>query len=125
VSRAPEGDGQGRGASLAALLAAAGAPPATLGADDDALLGEIALLVRRRGLETPAVLWLESLRPLSFLGAQAMHFLAPFVQAFVPADRFRRLAIVLEERGNMERLVRLIETAAGQDDLPARGGGGA
>ena len=57
--------------SAAALADATGPRPVTLAADDDLLLAELALAVQRRGLTTPAVLWLESLRPLSFVGAQA------------------------------------------------------
>ncbi len=106
------GGPHGRFQDAAALVAAAGPPAAALAADDDLLLATVALAVHRRGLETPAVLWLESVRPLSFLGAQAMHFLTPFVQALVPAARFRRLAELLEERENLGRLVQLVETAA-------------
>ena len=112
-------------ADVASLLAEAGAAPAGLASADDQLLAEVALAVKRKGLETPAVLWLESLRPLSFLGAQAMHFLTPFVQAFMPADRFRRLASVLEERANLERLVRLVEVAANSAAAAKDRGGGA
>lgn len=96
----------------AALTEATGPRPDTLAADDDLLLAELALAAQRRGLATPAVLWLESLRPLSFVGAQAMHALTPFVQLLTSGDRFARLAAILEERGHLERLLRLIETAA-------------
>lgn len=98
--------------AAAALAAAAGARPATLPADDDLLLAELALAVQRRGLATPAVLWLESLRPLSFIGAQAMHALTPFVQILTQGVRFARLAVIFEEREHLERFLRLIETAA-------------
>ncbi len=96
----------------AALAEATGPRPATLGAADDLLLAELALAVQRRGLATPAVLWLESLRPLSFVGAQAMHALTPFVQLLTRGARFERLAEIFEERGHLERFLRLIETAA-------------
>jgi len=98
--------------TVAALADATGPRPATLAADDDLLLAELALAVQRRGLATPAVLWLESLRPLSFVGAQAMHALTPFVQLLTSGARFERLAVIFEERGHLERLLRLIETAA-------------
>jgi len=98
--------------TAAALADATGPRPATLAADDDLLLADLALAVQRRGLATPAVLWLESLRPLSFVGAQAMHALTPFVQLLKSGARFERLAAIFEERGHLERLLRLIETAA-------------
>ena len=96
----------------ATLVASAGACPATLAPADDLLLAELALTVQRRGLATPAVLWLESVRPLSFVGAQAMHALTPFVQLVSAGARFARLAEIFEERGHLERLLRLIEAAA-------------
>lgn len=96
----------------AALAEATGPRPATLEAADDLLLAELALAVQRRGLATPAVLWLESLRPLSFVGAQAMHALTPFVQLLTRGVRFERLAEIFEDRGHLERFLRLIETAA-------------
>lgn len=95
-----------------------GGRPPGLSEEDDRLLREVAAKVVRRGLATPAVLWLESLRPVSFLGSQAMHFLDPFVQVLGGGIAFGRLAAILEERRNLERLLEHIE------DL-ARGGGAA
>lgn len=89
-----------------------GARPDTLSEEDDRLLADIAGLICRRGLATPAVLWLESLRPLSFLGAQALRFCEPFAQPFLPAGQCGRLAEILEVRGHLERLVRHVEAAA-------------
>lgn len=87
--------------------------PDTLSAEDDALLLELARKIQHRGLSAPAILWLESLRPLSFLGSQAMHFLNPFVQLMVSSETFGRLAAILEERGHLERMLRHLEAVAG------------
>lgn len=93
--------------------------PPTLTPEDDELLRGLAATIQRRGLATPAVLWLESVRPLAFLGAQAMHFLSPFV----PGSSFSRLATILEERSHLERLLGHIEdAAAGQARPPATKG---
>ncbi len=89
--------------------------PATLSAEDDAFLLELAEGIRNRGLEAPALLWLDSLRPLSFLGSQAMQFVNPMVQMLVPAERFGRLAEILEERAHLERLLLHIEALAGEE----------
>lgn len=89
-----------------------GPRPSTLSEEDDRLLADIAGLICRRGLATPAVLWLESLRPLSFLGSQALRFCEPFAQPFLPAGQCGRLAEILEVRGHLERLVRHVEAAA-------------
>ncbi len=86
----------------------AGRPP-TLSEADDRLLAELAGRIVRRGLAAPAVLWLESLRPVSFLGSQAMHFLRPFVEVLGGPESFGRLAAILEERAHLERFLRHIE----------------
>jgi hypothetical protein len=91
---------------------ARGPRPATLTAADDALLLDLARRITRRGLATPAVLWLESVRPLSFIGSQIMHFLEPFVRLLVSADTFGRLATILEERAHLERLLLHLEAVA-------------
>jgi len=100
------------GAERAEWRGAATPRPATLSAEDDLLLARIARAIARRGLVTPAVLWLEGLRPLSYLGSQALYFCEPLLQALVPSLALGRLAAILEERAHLERLIRHIEAAA-------------
>jgi hypothetical protein len=98
--------------------------PPTLSAEDDRFLASIALAVERRGLVTPAVLWLEGLRPLSYLGSQALWFCEPLLQALVPSLSPGRLAGILEERAHLERLIQHIEAAAARPAAgPATAGG--
>jgi len=90
------------------------APPATLSTADDALLLDLAVKIDSKGLAAPAVLWLESLRPVSFLGSQLMHFLNPFVRMLYDSDTFERLARILEDREHLERLLCHIECVAAE-----------
>ena len=71
----------------------------------DRICGEI---VRRR-MAAPAILFLESLRPLNFIGAQALHFLSPFVTAVVDSNAHGHLADFLEHRGSIDYLCDRIE----------------
>ena len=93
-------------------------PEAT--ADDLALMTKLGAWLAQRRLETPAVLFLESIRPLSFVGAQGMHFLEPFARAVFDVKEYERLARLLERRSNLELLVRAIEDAADARDAAAR-----
>ena len=69
-----------------------------------------ALLARQ--MAGPAILFLESVRPLNYIGSQALVFLRPFLEPFFnPADT-RRLAQILERRAGLRALVRAIEAAA-------------
>jgi hypothetical protein len=66
--------------------------------------------VARRRLATPAILFLESSRPLGFVASQVMHFFRPLVGAVVKdAPAYDRLARLLERRGAVELLIRRLE----------------
>lgn len=73
------------------------------------LLGKLAKEVVDRSLTAPAVMFLESTKPLSFLGSQVMVFFAPFVKAFWTGASYDQLAELLEDRENVERLLQEIE----------------
>jgi hypothetical protein len=92
--------------------------PDGLAPEDRALLESLARWLAERRMTVPAVLFLESMKPLNFVGSQAMYFFEPMVKAFFTGDQFTRFARILERRENVEILVRLIE--AGEEDLRIR-----
>ena len=63
----------------------------------DPLIAEI----RRRGLVTPAVFFLESVEPLNNVGAQALHFMQPFATAVLDQVHYAVLVKYLERRGSI------------------------
>ncbi|MBL1217624.1 MAG: hypothetical protein D8M59_09025 [Planctomycetes bacterium] len=65
--------------------------------------------VVKRHMTTPALLALEALQPMNFVGSQAMHFFHPFVSVFTDTDGYRHFAAFLERRGSVEYLCRRIE----------------
>jgi hypothetical protein len=83
---------------------------ARLTADELAMLDELAdgIVVRRLG--TPALFFLESMRPLGYVGSQMMVFLRPMV-ALVWSNprRWDQVQRVLEVRGSTELLARRLE----------------
>jgi hypothetical protein len=85
-------------------------PPAGGEVDqDEALLAAIASRIVRMGLAVPAVFFLESSKPLSFIGSQALVFLEPFVKAFLNLKSYDRFTALMEDRGNVERLIQKVE----------------
>ncbi len=86
--------------------------PAGFAPEDVALLERVATRVVELRLEVPAVLALESVRPLSFVAGQAMVFFQPMVQAWLRFGDYRRFAALLERREALELLTRLIERGA-------------
>ncbi len=79
-------------------------------AADGAMLDELADAIVRRRLETAALFFLESMRPLSFLGSQMMVVVRPFV-AMVWANplRWDQLQHVLEDRDGVDALAKRLE----------------
>ena len=80
--------------------------------DDRALLERLARRVVELRLETPALLTLETARPLSVIAGQAMLFFEPFAQALFRLPDYRRIAALVERREAMEALAAMIERAA-------------
>ena len=75
----------------------------------DALIEEASLWVERRHLETPAILFLETHKPLSFLGSQLLAVGTPAVAPLFGIKRMEQLYALLEKGENVERLIRRIE----------------
>jgi hypothetical protein len=67
-------------------------------------------IVARR-LTVPAIVALETARPLNYVTAQAAVFLEPVVASVVNAEAYREFAKFLERRGAVEYLTSRIEAA--------------
>ena len=80
--------------------------------EEIALLEKVADGIVHRGMADPAVLFLESLGPLNFLGSQVLHGLAPFLELVCDPTELDRLASILERRESVERLSDLIQKKA-------------
>lgn len=86
------------------------AEPLTI--EDLALLQRIADAVVQRRMAAPAVVFLESLGPMNFLGSQALHFFAPIMDLVFSAHEVSQVAALLERRDTTVRLIALIEAAS-------------
>lgn len=74
-----------------------------------AAVDRVARFVVRFGLTVPAILALESMRPLSFVGSQFMHVLSPSVTAVLSAREWDAMAVLLEDRRGLDYLIEHIE----------------
>jgi hypothetical protein len=81
-----------------------------LAGDDLAMLDELADAVIARRLGTPALFFVESMRPLGFVASQMMVFLRPIV-ATIWSDpkRWDQVQRVLEKREAMELFAQRLE----------------
>ena len=76
-----------------------------------ALLEKVATWVVRRGLTAPAIVFLETGKPLNFLGSQLLIAFSPFIQAMFEGkgDEYQKFALILEKDANVELLIEFIE----------------
>ena len=77
-----------------------------------ALLEKVATWIVRRGLTAPAILFLETGKPLNFLGSQLLIGLSPFIQAIFKGIEYQKFALIIEKDENVELLIELIEAHA-------------
>jgi hypothetical protein len=77
--------------------------------EDLELLERIADAVVKRGMTSPATVFLESLGPMNFLGSQALHFLNPILEFAFNVKELEQVARLLERRDTLSRLIALIE----------------
>jgi hypothetical protein len=73
------------------------------------LMNKIAQKVVDMRLSPVAIVFLESSKPLSFIGNQFMIFMQPFYRAFFSYREYEEIAAMLEERKNIETLICEIE----------------
>lgn len=60
-------------------------------------------------MTVPAILFLESVKPLSFVGSQALYFFEPMVRALFSVPEYEQFAALVERRENIELLLVKIE----------------
>jgi hypothetical protein len=74
-----------------------------------AIMEKIASKVVEWKMTVPAILFLESVKPLNYIGAQTMVFFEPFVQALFNFSEYDTFREMMERRENVERLLLKIE----------------
>lgn len=75
------------------------------------LIEKIAKRIVDMRMTVPAILFLESTKPLSFIGSQIMVFFQPIFRTFFSLREYDEVALMLEERENVEKLILSIEKA--------------
>jgi hypothetical protein len=83
---------------------------AALDDDERTLLDQLADGIARRRLTPAALFFLESMKPMGYLGSQLMVFLRPIVGiVWHDPSRWDRVQHLLERRGSIELLLRRLE----------------
>jgi hypothetical protein len=80
-----------------------------LTAEEDAVLDRVAAKVVEWKMTVPAILFLESVKPLNYIGAQTMVFFEPIVQGIFSIGDYDTYRTALEKRESIELLLQKIE----------------
>ncbi len=70
---------------------------------------KIAKEIVQRQLTVPAIIFLESIKPLTFLGNQLLIFANPVVSLVVQTGNYYKFVRMIEDRENVEKLTLAIE----------------
>ena len=76
---------------------------------DIAVISKLADIVVRIHMSVPAIMFLESVRPLTFVGSQAMVFFKPIISRFFTSAEYDKLATIIEKREVIDLLIIEIE----------------
>jgi hypothetical protein len=83
--------------------------PAEPTPEEAAVVDRVLSAVVERGLTTPALLMIESVRPLNYVGAQAMRFFQPLAEVVLPAAGYQLFTGFLERRSSIDYLSRRLQ----------------
>ena len=77
--------------------------------DFSEFMEKIAKEIVQRQLTVPAIIFLETIKPLSFLGNQLLIFANPIVSLVVRTGNYYKFVRMIEDRENVEKLTVAIE----------------
>lgn len=85
--------------------------------ETEKFVADVATEIVKRRLETPAVLFLEMHKPLSYIASQGLIVAMPFLGPIIGQERIARFSRFLQARDNIERLIQRIEDMSEERDL--------
>lgn len=84
-------------------------PEIEITAKEKEVITRIAQKIIEKGFVTPAVFFLELMKPFSLLSSHALVFFGPILTAFLRSDKYYRATELLEDSKNIEFLISEIE----------------
>lgn len=73
------------------------------------LIEKISNFIVKRKMAAPAIMTIESLRPLARIGSQLLYFIAPFAEIIFNPKEYQEFAILLEKEENVKLLLTRID----------------
>lgn len=73
------------------------------------IIDKLARGIVNRQMAVPAIMFLESIKPMNFIASQLMVFFEPVILALFTVSNYREISLVFEERGSVEKIIQRIE----------------
>ena len=77
--------------------------------EEEAVLRKLARKTVEKGMTVPAIVFLESVKPLNFIGSQVLIFFEPIVQTIFNFKDYNAFRSALEKRESIEFIITCIE----------------
>jgi len=81
---------------------------------ENALIAKLAMVIKKRRLTIPAIMFFECIQPLNYIGSQAMLFFRPFLAFFFSTKEYDLLQGILEKRTGINRILKELEKESDQ-----------
>ncbi len=85
--------------------------------ETDKFIEDLAFQIVRRRLSVPAIVLLESAKPLTFVASSAMVVFDPLVSFFIRTGYYMKFQKILEDREKVEKLILAIERIEDERNL--------
>ena len=76
---------------------------------DKQILTKFSKKIIDHGMSVPTILFLETVKYVSFIGSQMLVFFGPLITAFIRSEPYYRITDLLEDRKNIEFIMTEIE----------------
>lgn len=73
------------------------------------ILEKVADFIAKRRMGSPALMFIESVRPLNFIASQLLYFLAPFAELIFNPKEYQQFAALIEDNENVKYLLEKID----------------
>ena len=83
----------------------------------DEMIEWVAGKIRDYGMISPAMLFAEGFRPLTFLTSQAIHFVAPVGDTLTGHPYMSEVGFLLQDRDNLDKFLDRLEEMAIEEDM--------
>jgi hypothetical protein len=104
-----DGKDKGRFARLKHAFAIRRQESAALTPRQDEILDRLSAKVVEWDMAVPAILFLETVKPLNYVGSQALVFFGPVAKTLFTVEDYEELVALMEERSGVESLLTRIE----------------